>query len=260
MSFMPIAQGLSPDSAKNLCLIATDMDGTLTQRGKFTPTLLQAFHDLAAVGLRVLIVTGRSAGWVSGLASYLPVMGAIAENGGMFYNSSDSAGEPIVAIPDLTAHRQQLAHTFRQLQSSYPHLQESADNRFRITDWTFDVQGLSPEDLQDLQSQCEAAGWSFTYSTVQCHIKPPQQDKALGLEQVMQRLFPDWTTAQVLTVGDSPNDESLFQGDRFPLSVGVANVLHYADQLRHPPAYVTAAAEADGFCELVDWLLWLRSR
>lgn len=56
---------------QNVRLVAADMDGTLTQRGKFTASLLQALEDLAKAGIAVLIVTGRSAGWVSGLAAYL---------------------------------------------------------------------------------------------------------------------------------------------------------------------------------------------
>jgi hydroxymethylpyrimidine pyrophosphatase-like HAD family hydrolase len=47
------------------------MDGTLTIAGKFTSQGLQAFEQLATANLPVLLVTGRSAGWVSGLMHYL---------------------------------------------------------------------------------------------------------------------------------------------------------------------------------------------
>jgi predicted HAD superfamily phosphohydrolase YqeG len=50
------------NSFSNIRLIATDMDGTLTRQGKFTSALLQALENLAAVGIKVVIVTGRSAG------------------------------------------------------------------------------------------------------------------------------------------------------------------------------------------------------
>ena len=43
-------------------LIATDMDGTLTQLGKFTPALLQGLTDLTAANIKVIVTTGRSAG------------------------------------------------------------------------------------------------------------------------------------------------------------------------------------------------------
>lgn len=240
---------------KNIGLVATDMDGTLTQRGKFTPALLQAFEDLAAAGIEVLIVTGRSAGWVGGLATYLPVAGAIAENGGLFYPPGSEAPVALTPIPDVVGYRQQLAETFQQLQIEFPQIQESADNRFRISDWTFDVQGLSPPELQRLGYLCHHLGWGFTYSNVQCHIKPLRQDKATGLLQVLCECFPKYTPEQVLTVGDSPNDESLFDRRCFPVSVGVANVLDYANQLTHQPTYVTTAAEGQGFCELAQYLL-----
>ena len=41
-------------------LIATDMDGTLNQSGKFTPELLQALADLTAANIQVIVTTRRS--------------------------------------------------------------------------------------------------------------------------------------------------------------------------------------------------------
>ncbi|BBC24486.1 HAD-superfamily hydrolase subfamily IIB [Pseudanabaena sp. ABRG5-3] len=95
-------------------------------------------------------------------------------------------------------------------------------------------------------------GLGFTYSTVQCHIKLANQDKAKGLKQVLAKFYPELEPYQVLTVGDSPNDEAMFAPDQFPLSVGVANILHYQDKMRHLPKYVTQAAEFAGFSELID--------
>lgn len=240
---------------KNIRFVATDMDGTLTRRGKFTPALLQALEDLAAAGIEVLIVTGRSAGWVSGLATYLPVVGAIAENGGLFYPAYQDSPLALTPIPDITEHRLQLAKACDRLKSIFPQIQESGDNRFRITDWTFDVADFSPADLDKMTDLCNQMGWGFTYSSVQCHIKPLGQDKAAGVLQVLREYFPEYTSAQVVTVGDSPNDESLFDANYFPNSVGVANVLEYSDRLNHQPDYVTTAAEGDGFCELAGYLL-----
>ncbi len=254
MPFVTLSQAVAARLYGNIRLLATDMDGTLTRRGKFTPALLQALEDLAAAGIRVLVVTGRSAGWVSGLVSYLPLTGAIAENGGLFYPAS---GETVALtpIPDCAEHRQQLETAFLRLKSMFPKIQESRDNRFRITDWTFDIEGLTDSDLDKMAFLCHEMGWEFTYSSVQCHIKPLGQDKAAGVVQVLRDYFPELTAAQVLTVGDSPNDESLFDASYFPHSVGVANVLEYTNQLNHHPAYVTAAAEGEGFCELAQLML-----
>jgi HAD superfamily hydrolase (TIGR01484 family) len=249
---------LSPAICQSIRCIATDLDGTLTQAGKFSPELLQALLDLKAAGIQVVIVTGRSAGWVQGLVSYLPIVGAIAENGGLFYANADRPPEILTSHTVGVEYRQQLAQVFHHLQTQFPALQESVDNAFRITDWTFDLKELQPPDLEAMQAMCQRQGWGFTYSTVQAHIKPNDQDKATGLLQVLQRHFPDLSVNQLVTVGDSPNDESLFERDRFPLSVGVANVLHYRDYLHHQPAYVTHAPEVEGFCELAQRLIQQR--
>jgi len=247
MAFIPLSQA---NTLQAIRLVATDMDGTLTIAEKFTPSLLKAFETLTTKGIQIVVTTGRSAGWVSGLAHYLPVVGAIAENGGIFYlGESEILLTPIM---DLTDHRQKLANSFERLKTQFPQIQESSDNRFRLTDWTFDVEGLSLDELNTIAQCCKSWGWSFTYSTVQCHIKPLQQNKAAGLLTVLKDYFPAYSFEQVLTVGDSPNDESLFDASLFPQSVGVANSLHYADRLLHKPTYVTAASEGEGFCELVD--------
>lgn len=233
-------------------LVATDMDGTLTIAEKLSPEVLQALTALQATGTPVVIVTGRSAGWVSGLVHYLPVAGALCENGGLFY--SGQATSLLVPISDFKHHRQQLAELFQRLQAEFPQLQESDDNRFRLTDWTFDVQGLTDVELQKMSDRCHQEGWDFTYSTVQCHLKRPEQSKAAGLLQVIEHYFPNLKPEQVLTVGDSPNDESLFDSSLFPLSVGVANIRNYCDRLKHQPTYITTAAEGEGFCELARML------
>ncbi|MBF2029598.1 MAG: HAD family phosphatase [Oscillatoriales cyanobacterium C42_A2020_001] len=236
-------------------LIATDMDGTVTMQGKLTSVWLKMLEKLAIAGIQTVIVTGRSAGWVSGLAHYLPVAGAISENGGIFFSSNSSVESWLVPISDLQDHRAQLAQMFAQLKAEFPHLQESLDNRYRLTDWTFDVQGLTQLELEQISDRCQENGWSITYSTVQVHIKYPQQTKANGLFKVLDQYFPTLTSANLVTVGDSPNDESLFDPKNFPLSVGVANVREYGDHLKYHPTYITTAPEADGFCELAQLLI-----
>ncbi len=236
-------------------LIATDMDGTLTSQGKFSPLLLTTLEKLAAQGRQVLIITGRSAGWVQGVLHYLPVVGAIAENGGVFYPTSldfPQVLQPLSEKTDIKTHRQSLEIAFQSLCQEFPRLQASSDNLFRLTDWTFDVAGLGLSELARLQALCAAQGWGFTYSNVQCHIKPQGMDKATGLQQVLTQYFPEIKTDQILTIGDSMNDESLFNPSNFPLSVGVANISHYLSDLEHQPRYLTQHSEVYGFAELAD--------
>ncbi|MGD1902963.1 MAG: HAD family hydrolase [Geitlerinemataceae cyanobacterium] len=258
----------------NIRAIATDMDGTLTRRGEFSSALLADFERLDAAGIAVVVTTGRSAGWVSGLACYLPVAGLMAENGGIFYPGSrlktlksalsveqisDRARDPngwmLKDLGTLSRHRTTLSQVFYRLCQDFPHLQESSDNPFRQTDWTFDVRGLDDRQIDIIKSLCLGARCGFTYSNVQCHIQPPHQNKASGLDRLLEELAPDFDRDRLITVGDSPNDESLFDVTRFPRSVGVANLAHYRDRLDHLPIALTAAPEGEGFSELVNWLL-----
>jgi hypothetical protein len=59
----------------------------------------------------------------------------------------------------------------------------------------------------------------------------------------------------VITIGDSPNDESLFDRSLFPQSVGVANLLKYTQQLTHRPTFITTQPEVAGFCQLTEILV-----
>ena len=245
---------LNQADLSDIRLIASDVDGTLTQNGKFSSDFISTLLDLQSTGIKVLLVTGSSAGWVSALVNYLPVSGAIAENGGIFLKPNGTQ-DLLSSVPNLSRHRILLENTFHHIKQLFPNLHPSADNQFRITDWTFDVNDLSTEDIQAISSQCQQMGWSFTYSNVQCHIKPLHQDKATGLMSVLKKYFPELNSQQVLTIGDSPNDEAMFNPDLFPISVGVANVRHYQDKMLHLPKYVTYTFEFVGFSELAKLLL-----
>jgi HAD superfamily hydrolase (TIGR01484 family) len=244
---------LTPERLIDIRLIATDIDGTLTSDGKFTTELLQAIDLLNAKGIKLLLVTGRSAGWVSAINNYLPVAGAIAENGGVYFNDRGEF-DFLTQIDQIEAHRSQLANRFWELQALYPQIQESIDNQFRITDWTFDLSDLTDLDLREIDTKCQAWGYSFTFSTIQCHIKPLQQDKGVAISQVIKEYFPEIKPTQIITVGDSPNDASMFDPQRFPHSVGVANIQDYLSELPYQPQYLTKIPEVGGFCELVDLL------
>jgi HAD superfamily hydrolase (TIGR01484 family) len=242
-----------PEKLTDIRLIATDIDGTLTRAGKFSRELLESIDLLTASGIKLLLVTGRSAGWVSAVNNYLPVVGSISENGGVYFNS-DGEFDFLTRIEKIELHREQLANRFWELQEAYPQIEESVDNQFRITDWTFDLTGLTNLELKQIDLQCREWGYSFTFSTIQCHIKPQNQDKGVAIVQVIKQYFPEIEPRQIITVGDSPNDASMFDRSLFPHSVGVANIQHYTSQLIHQPKYITQSPEVAGFCELVNSL------
>jgi HAD superfamily hydrolase (TIGR01484 family) len=261
MTMTPLSESLS--RLNGITLVASDMDGTMTTNGRFSPDVFHAFEKLEKAGIRIVLITGRSAGWVNGLVSLLPIHGAIAENGGLYFPAQgESGGTEIVSLRgSRQEHKQALRAMFHTLQKEFPRLEEAPDNTFRITDWTFSVKGLSENELMRMNKLCELHSWSFTYSNVQCHIMLPEQNKSAGLKKVLSQ-EPNLRASlqEVLTIGDSPNDETLFNTAEFPNSVGVANVKNYARILKHLPAFVTTHAESAGFCEMASLLVQSKLR
>ena len=80
--------------------------------------------------------------------------------------------------------------------------------------------------------------------------------KLSGAAWIVRRLLGrdlDGERERWLYVGDSTNDELMFAS--FPLSVGVANLVDFADRLQQWPAYVTALERGRGFVEVAEALL-----
>ena len=59
--------------------------------------------------------------------------------------------------------------------------------------------------------------------------------------------------ADCLFIGDSPNDESMFQ--LLTNSVGVANVERFLPQMKYLPAFITKSSGGYGFTELAEALV-----
>ena len=57
-------------------------------------------------------------------------------------------------------------------------------------------------------------------------------------------------------VGDSTNDQAMFAA--FALSVGVANLRDFADQLHTWPAFITDGARGEGFAQVARAVLAAR--
>lgn len=73
---------LELERAAAIEVLATDVDGTLTESGKLGAELVAALAGLADHGLAIIPISGRPAGEVLGLCRYLPgVRFGVAENG-----------------------------------------------------------------------------------------------------------------------------------------------------------------------------------
>lgn len=245
----------------NIRLIASDIDGTLTRDDQLCAEVIQAIDQLQQYGVSVLLVTGRSAGWGHALAGYLPVAGVIAENGGVFIKAGAFAPpQDLIGLGNWTAHRAHLRACYDVLQGYYPKIAETGDNFSRLTDWTFEVSGLTEKQLEDLSRLCDNEGWGFTYSSVHCHIMDTRQEKGAAIEKVVDFLDHTLRLEEVVTVGDSLNDEAMFNPERFQLSVGVKNIETYLSRMSYKPKYISLHYESAGFLSLAKSIVLARSQ
>jgi hydroxymethylpyrimidine pyrophosphatase-like HAD family hydrolase len=99
-----------------------------------------------------------------------------------------------------------------------------------------------------------AHGLTATVSSIHINGWIGAHDKPSGARwAVQQALGRPWQPVEWVYVGDSTNDQAMFQA--LPLTVGVANIARFLPQLQAFPGYVTQAERGDGFAELASALL-----
>lgn len=236
----------------------SDIDGTLTTRGRIEPETYAALAALEAAGVPVVLVTGRPAGWGQALLSLAPVTAVVTENGGVTFlrppGQSNAAKVYGVPIADLPGWRQRMHAAVAEVQRQVPAARLSSDSVYRevdlAIDWNEEV-SLSPDDAHAVTAILQRAGFRAVRSSVHVNFCPPLFDKLSACLYVVREVFggaPD-ALAPYVYAGDSLNDAPMFAG--FPRSVGVANVRAWWDELPARPRYLTGAEEGRGLREVI---------
>ncbi len=243
----------------------SDIDDTLTHDGAVVVEAYEALARVRAAGMRVVLVTGRPAGWAEVLASVWPVDAAIAENGGIAYLRRGRRLERMYfENGDPTEDAQRLAAVAEDIVGRLPFAMRAEDSGLRITDIAFDIgetQHLPADQIAAITTRCRELGASTLVSSVHAHAFFHTADKAKMSARVANILWGDTAeevAAHYMFVGDSPNDQAAFAF--FDAAIGVANIARYADKLAPPPRYVTTAACGKGFAEAIDVVLSARRR
>ncbi|MEZ5729603.1 MAG: HAD family hydrolase [Burkholderiaceae bacterium] len=242
-----------------------DIDDTLTRDGRLHATTLAALERLANAGIRIVPVTGRSAGWAHMILRQWPVDAVIAESGGL-YGWRDQRGALQWTLHDaperVRAARERLAEVAERLMRELPGFALADDNAFRLVDFAIDyceaVEPVPAERVEALIAGLRAAGFSARASTVHVNAWAGSFDKGPMALRYLRERAAGAPTAHWVCVGDAPNDQSMFAA--FEHSVGVANILRFRDRLEQPPRWVTRAACDAGFVELAEHLIARRGR
>jgi HAD superfamily hydrolase (TIGR01484 family) len=255
-------QALSQWQARGIVGVFTDIDDTLTTEGAITADALQALADLKAAGLQVIPITGRPVGWSEPFAQSWPVDAIVAENGAVALLHEDGQALRKLYQQDAATRACNFARmqqVLMQIEHSIPGACRSQDSLGRETDIAIDhseFTQLPPAAIDAVVRTMQAAGMTATVSSIHINGWYGQHTKLVGARWIVRELWGrdlDTELDRWVYVGDSTNDQVMFA--HFANSVGVANVRHFADQLQHPPRYITQAERGAGFAQAVRHVL-----
>lgn len=247
--------------------VITDIDDTITTDGLLTAAAYSALEQLRQSGLRVVVTTGRPAGWCDHIARMWPVDAVVGENGGCCYwydRQARKLGVRHSLGPEaLHANRLQLNAVAKQVLIEVPGTALASDQFCRLydvaIDFCEDVPRVSEGGVQRIVALMEAAGMTAKVSSIHVNGWFGNYDKLSMSREVMRDLFGvdlDRDRECFIYVGDSPNDAPMFA--HFPNSVGVANVRDFVGRMDALPGFITHSRSGAGFTELVSSLIALR--
>jgi HAD superfamily hydrolase (TIGR01484 family) len=245
--------------------VLTDIDDTLTRDGAIEPQALAALQRLHAAGLPVVAITGRPMGWSEPFARAWPVAAIVAENGAVaLYRDAQGRLHTEYAQDEATRarHAVRLREVAARVLREVPGAMLARDSAGRVTDIAVDHAEFARLDdarIAQVVALMHAEGMCATVSSIHINGWFGTHDKWSGARWIVQRLLGralEDEVARWVYVGDSTNDQLMFR--HFPLSVGVANLMHFAAQLQDWPGWITPGERGLGFAELAERLLAAR--
>jgi HAD superfamily hydrolase (TIGR01484 family) len=254
----------APAALRGLAGLMTDIDDTLTRDGAIEPEALAALHALAAAGVPVVAITGRPVGWSRPFAAAWPVAAIVAENGAVALLREGTRVRTEYAQDAATraTNAQRLRAAAERVLREVPGAQLAQDSPGRETDIAIDhseFAHLPPAAVAQVVAVMQAEGLTATVSSIHVNGWIGSHSKWTAAMWMLRRLHGRELAAEVgrwLYVGDSTNDQVMFE--RFPLSVGVANLMRFAAELRVWPAYITRGERGLGFAEVATAVLGAR--
>lgn len=264
----PLSQFPLPVAAA-IHTVLSDIDDTITTDGQLTPAAYAAMDGLRRAGLRVILITGRPAGWCDHIARMWPVDGVIGENGAFYYWYDHTAkklkARHLLTASERTANTAKLAAVRDTILSEVPGSAVASDQFCRqydlAIDFCEDVPALPQVAVERIVALMEEAGMTAKVSSIHVNGWFGQYDK-LSMAQLMLRerygLELANERAHCIFSGDSPNDAPMFA--YLPHAVGVANVADFVGRMAALPAYITCARGGAGFAEMARFLLKARAK
>jgi len=257
-------QKLTSAAVAQVRALAFDIDDTFSTDGKITADAFSVLWQLRAAGFKLVPITGRPAGWCDHIARFWPVDAVVGENGAFSFwmgegkrKRHDTAGGPDAG---------KLARLRTAILAQFPDARFASDQSYREYDLAIDFrEDVTPwpmDRVLELKAFCERQGAHAKVSSIHVNTWYGEFDKAAGFRALLAagpKGLPRRLSAWAF-VGDSPNDEPLFElfGRERGVTVGVGNLREFIGgkgALKHPPAFLTRKDSGGGFVELARALL-----
>ena len=254
----PLASAPQMEMAR-IRFVLTDMDETLTYRGRLSAATYAALERLQMDGVIVIPVTAAPAGWCDQMARMWPVDAVIGENGGLALRREGHEARRFFWSADPEKDRRELEDLVARVRNDIPEAVLAADQPFRLTTLAFRV--ASDRELNGrVLAALRAGGARTTENNLWLLGWPGAFDKLVMARRVLAELYGldvDDAQDQVLYAGDSVNDAPMFSFFRH--TVGVSTVRGVLDQISHRPAWITKGPGGAGFVETAEAVLAARA-
>ncbi len=248
--------------------VLTDIDDTITTEGQLRSHSYEALWKLQEVGLKVIPITGRPAGWCEMIARLWPVDAVVGENGGFYFRFASEKANTTKKMKrwffsdnkTIKQNQIKLMDIQNKILTEVPGAAVSSDQFCRLMDLAIDFcEDVTPLDKSQVQkivkifesagaqakiSSIHVNGWFGNYNKLSTTFRLFKEEFQLSENEVIKK---------AVFIGDSPNDEPLFE--KFPLSFGVANVQKFAQQMKFLPQYVAKSEGGEGFSEIVERII-----
>lgn len=250
--------------------IFTDIDDTLTSDGRLTADVYAMLEKLSAIGIGVVPVTGRPAGWCDMIARFWPVRAVVGENGAFYFSYDDELRKMTRVFSDTAetraTNRQRLQDICDEVLASVDGAAVASDQAYRETDlaidFSEDVPRLDDAAIDRIVDICRSAGAVAKVSSIHVNTWFGDHNKASMTRRLMREEFDLDDGSQEADevcafIGDSPNDAEMFAAIK--KSVGVANLNDLIDRCEALPAWIATRRSGSGFREFAELVLDART-
>ncbi len=245
---------LKKDEKERIMYIVSDVDDTITHKGRLLPLSLQALYDLKESGKHIILVTGGSAGWADVYIRQWPIDYVITESGALLLYKKDDGDIAYITNPRINQRSvNKKRRELIKLTKDYP---LSSDQYARIYDIAYDKRTLDAKDVELLKDIVKSCGANYAESSIHLNVWIGDYDKAKGIKEFLPYITDEDISSFIdhsVYLGDSFNDQIMFS--LFPISIGMQSVEENRSKFEILPKYITEGYGGYGFFEASEILI-----